>query len=73
MKRNSIKPAGSVGRLVSLRWIKLTDGDAGVEVTAAELPTMLKSYVSSLPSPPDSWTSLGPLLGGIKSSVSDLR
>ena len=29
--------------------------------------------MSTLPSPPESWSGLGPLLGGIKSSASDLK
>jgi glutaminyl-tRNA synthetase len=47
--------------------------DSGVDISASELPELLRSYISSLPSPPDSWISLGPFLGGIKNSVSDLR
>ena len=45
----------------------------GVEITLADLPEMIKSYVTSLPNPPESWSSLGPLLGGIKSSASNLK
>ncbi|ORX36887.1 tRNA synthetases class I, catalytic domain-domain-containing protein [Kockovaella imperatae] len=45
----------------------------GVDISTSDLPDLLRSYISSLPSPPDSWTSLGPVLGGIRSSVSDLR
>ncbi|OCF36927.1 glutamine-tRNA ligase [Kwoniella heveanensis BCC8398] len=45
----------------------------GVDISAAQLPELLKSYMASLPSPADSWTSLGPILGSIKSGTSDLR
>ncbi|WVQ82171.1 glutamine-tRNA ligase [Cryptococcus sp. DSM 104549] len=45
----------------------------GVNVTLEDIPELLKFYVSSLPTPPESWTSLGPVLGGIKASTSDLR
>ncbi|WWC94004.1 glutamine-tRNA ligase [Kwoniella sp. B9012] len=45
----------------------------GIEITAAQLPELLKSYVSSLPSPPENWGSLGAVLGGIRSGTSDLK
>jgi glutaminyl-tRNA synthetase len=44
-----------------------------VEISASDLPGLLRSYIASLPAPPESWTSLGPLLGGIKNSASDLK
>lgn len=45
----------------------------GVNITLADLPGLLKSYLTSLPSPPEGWNSLGPILGGIKAGASDLR
>lgn len=45
----------------------------GIEFQVDQLPGLLKSYISSLPSAPEGWTSLGPLMGGIKSSASDLK
>ncbi|ORY32577.1 tRNA synthetases class I, catalytic domain-domain-containing protein [Naematelia encephala] len=45
----------------------------GIDISSDDLPSLLQSYISSLPSAPDSWSSLGPLLGGIKSSASDLK
>ncbi|WOO85607.1 putative glutamine--tRNA ligase [Vanrija pseudolonga] len=45
----------------------------GINITAAEIPALLKSYIASLPSPPKSWTDQGPFFGGIKSSSSDLK
>ncbi|KIR67127.1 glutamine-tRNA ligase [Cryptococcus bacillisporus CA1873] len=45
----------------------------GVNITLTDLPELLKSYLTSLPSPPEGWNSLGPILGGIKAGASDLR
>lgn len=45
----------------------------GINITLADLPELLKSYITSLPSPPEGWNSLGPILGGIKGGASDLR
>ncbi|WVR07196.1 glutamine-tRNA ligase [Kwoniella sp. DSM 27419] len=45
----------------------------GIEISASDLPSLLKSYLQALPNPADSWTSIGPILGGIKSGASDLR
>lgn len=45
----------------------------GINITAEQIPELLKSYIASLPSPPESWSSLGPLLGGIRNSISDLK
>ncbi|WVO16439.1 glutamine-tRNA ligase [Cryptococcus depauperatus] len=45
----------------------------GINITPDQLPNLLKSYISSLSSQPESWTNLGPIMGGIKSSTSDLR
>ncbi|WRT66190.1 glutamine-tRNA ligase [Kwoniella shivajii] len=45
----------------------------GIEITASQIPDLLKSYVSSLPSPPGNWASLGAVLGGIRSGSSDLK
>ncbi|WWC61722.1 glutamine-tRNA ligase [Kwoniella dejecticola CBS 10117] len=45
----------------------------GIDITAAQLPDLIKSYVSSLPSPPENWASLGAVLGGIRSGASDLK
>jgi hypothetical protein len=46
---------------------------SGIELSAAQLPEMLKSYISSLTTAPDGWNSIGPLMGGIKNSTSDLK
>ncbi|TYJ53430.1 glutamine-tRNA ligase [Cryptococcus floricola] len=45
----------------------------GINITLADLPELLKSYLASLPTPAESWSALGPVLGGIKSGGSDLR
>ncbi|KAI9639619.1 tRNA synthetases class I, catalytic domain-containing protein [Dioszegia hungarica] len=45
----------------------------GINITSSDLPSLIKSYISTLPTPPDSWTNFGPLLGGVKSSTSDLK
>jgi hypothetical protein len=45
----------------------------GIEISAAQLPEMLKSYISSLTTAPDGWNASGPLMGGIKNSTSDLK
>ncbi|KAK8864247.1 glutamine-tRNA ligase [Kwoniella newhampshirensis] len=45
----------------------------GIEISSIDLPELLKAYITSLPSPPDSWLSIGPILGGIKSGQTDLR
>ncbi|WVQ77217.1 glutamine-tRNA ligase [Cryptococcus sp. DSM 104548] len=45
----------------------------GINITLADLPELLKSYLASLPTPAESWSSLGPVLGSIKSGSSDLR
>lgn len=46
---------------------------SGINITSSDLRSLIKSYISTLPSPPDSWTNFGPLLGGVKSSTSDLK
>ncbi|BEJ14872.1 hypothetical protein CspHIS471_0406390 [Cutaneotrichosporon sp. HIS471] len=45
----------------------------GVNVTAADLPALLKEHAATLSSPPKSWSDQGPFLGGIKNSDSDLK
>lgn len=46
---------------------------SGIEISAAQLPEMLKSYISTLTTAPDGWNASGPLMGGIKNSTSDLK
>ena len=46
---------------------------AGIEFQVDQLPDLLKSYISTLPSAPEGWLGLGPLMGGIKNSTSDLK
>ena len=46
---------------------------AGIEIGLADLPDLVKGYVEGLSSAPESWSSLGPLLGGIKNSASNLK
>lgn len=53
--------------------ITRASSQSGIEVSLADLPDLIKSYVSSLSAAPESWSSLGPLLGGIKSSTSNLK
>lgn len=50
-----------------------TSSHTGVNLTLADLPALISSYLPTLPTPPDSWGSLGPILGGIKNSTSDLK
>ncbi|WWC70373.1 glutamine-tRNA ligase [Kwoniella pini CBS 10737] len=45
----------------------------GIDISAAQLPELIKSYVSTLSSPPENWASLGAVLGGIRSGTSDLK
>ncbi|RXK40849.1 glutamine-tRNA ligase [Tremella mesenterica] len=45
----------------------------GVDINVEHLPTLLKDYISTLSTPPKDWAGIGPLLGGIKNSTSDLR
>ena len=45
----------------------------GVSITLAELPAKLSEYVATLPSAPENWSGLGPFLGGIKYSASELK
>ncbi|KAK4686749.1 glutaminyl-tRNA synthetase, partial [Tremellales sp. Uapishka_1] len=45
----------------------------GINISIAELPSHIKAYISELAAPPRDWSSIGSLLGGIKSSTSDLR
>ncbi|KAL7421559.1 Glutaminyl-tRNA synthetase [Cryptotrichosporon argae] len=45
----------------------------GIDIKASDLPDLLRSYLSSIPTPPKSWSDVGSVLGGIKASASDLR
>jgi glutaminyl-tRNA synthetase len=64
--------ACGVGKLYRLLWLFEADCP-GIDISVAQLPELLKSYIAVLPTPPKDWVSLGPITGGIKSSTSDLK